>query len=149
MIVPTKRIVGWAFIFTPLVSATAVVWLSSDPWRWGTVGAVCLAIICEVWNGYCQHGGSIVEGRRNLGMRYIDDKLPWLERLFTRDEVIRQSAGGLGRDAFTEVRAVPRFGARSVAHSPVVRGVGRLTLAGFVVAGFAAGQFEIPWFTAS
>lgn len=144
-----KRTAVWGVCLAPLGASAVVLSLFPDPWRWGTVAAVSFALTCEVWHGYCQHGGSIVEGQRNRGVRYMDETFPILERLFTRDVVVRQSTGGAGLDAFSEVRAVPRFGAKSVEHSPLVRAAGRLTLAAFVVAGFAARQFEIPWFTPS
>ena len=149
MIAATKRVAMWFVGLAVLGASAIVIWLSPDPWRWGVVAAVSFAILCEVWHGYCQHSRSVADLHR--GQRNVSQKVPRPDSFFARDVVaMRESQrheDGSVEMVDSGVVTIPKVSDRAVVHSSVIRAAGRLTLAAFVIAGFAAHEFEIPWFT--
>ena len=119
-----------------------------DWWHIGTVVVVSITLTCEIWYGYFQHAKRIWDEHygpteSTARVRWYSE-FPRLDRMAVRagEESYIEGPGGETVEVYTAEMSVK---AGMITHSHFVRGVGRILLAVFVIAGFAAGHFELPW----
>lgn len=93
-----------------------------DHWHWGLVAVVSYAVALEAWHGLCI---------------YISDR----QKLYDAQDQLPSRT-------VSERRFVDRF-QWVVLNSRLLRSTGRLAVAGFVIAGYAAGEFQLPWIEAN
>ena len=116
-------------------------WLDWLDWHSGAVIVASAALLGEAWHGLCQH-------TRKLKEDYGDEAewpLPRIDRLFLELGGIPTVLSGSDSRPIELYRTLTRIGRRALLYAPLARGVGRFTLAAYVIAGFAAGAFEGGW----
>ena len=122
-----------------------------DYWHCGGIAALILALVCEIWHGFCQHSKEVwesySEGRHSSGLDAPTSRgeVPFLDNLF----LVRQ---GSIVDISQDEEAVEIYrvwwglgGVLAATHAPFVKAVGRIALAVFVIVGLIWGPFELPW----
>ncbi len=117
-----------------------------DWWHIATVAVLMCVFTCEaIYAFYAQRARfePVYAGRSEALLLADLPKRGWWEKPFTKFAQKRHPGGGKGIDAFTELEFI--FDAKAVEATHIARGVARLTLAVFVIAGIAFGQFEVPW----
>lgn len=114
-----------------------------DWWHWGAVTAISVALLCEAWYGLCQFGERVKENLYGQGVVYGD--VPGADRAIVRiGEVVDIGRSDDG-EPLEQYAAIWRLTDRMVVYSALIRGIGRIMLAAFVIAGFADRVFEFPW----